>query len=112
MVGDNGNGYRYIHCRPYRIGIHVVALVVFDGPLSEEQMALHRCDHRWCCNPLHLFRGTQLDNIHDMDRKGRRVVWHPSGETNPAAKLTRKQVQAVRESSISGAEMARELRNS
>jgi hypothetical protein len=32
---------------------------------------LHRCDNRACCNPGHLFIGTQGDNVDDMLAKGR-----------------------------------------
>jgi hypothetical protein len=32
---------------------------------------LHRCDVKLCCNPRHLFLGTQKDNIQDASMKGR-----------------------------------------
>lgn len=34
--------------------------------------ALHTCDNPACCNPSHLFEGTNLDNIRDRQAKGRR----------------------------------------
>lgn len=40
-----------------------------------EQCVLHRCDNRACCNPNHLFLGSQLDNLADMRAKGRARHW-------------------------------------
>jgi len=39
---------------------------------------LHTCDNPPCCNPYHLFSGTQTDNIADMVKKGRNVVRQPA----------------------------------
>jgi hypothetical protein len=45
---------------------------------------LHRCDNPLCARPDHLFVGTQLDNVRDMDAKGRRVTpWGAKGVGNP-----------------------------
>lgn len=39
----------------------------------------HKCDNPKCCNPFHLFLGTQYENNHDAIDKGRLpVAIHPS----------------------------------
>ncbi len=67
---------------------------------------LHRCDNRKCINPAHLFLGTKADNNIDRDTKGRtargeRLAMH--GEDNHRARLTAKQVTAIRKRASSGA---------
>jgi len=63
------------------------------GPL----FVLHRCDNPICCNPTHLFLGTQADNIADCIAKGRKSTPPVGkGESNPGAKLTRQEVENIR----------------
>lgn len=55
---------------------------------------LHRCDNPSCCNPHHLFLGTQLDNVRDMAAKGRRV--NHLGEDHGRSVLTTADVKIIR----------------
>lgn len=91
------SGYVPLRVRPYFERVHVWSFIAFKGEIKEGEQVLHRCDYKPCWNPDHLFGGTPADNIHDMDVKGRRKNWYPSGEINPAAKLTAIQVQEIRE---------------
>lgn len=75
---------------------HRVAWEQFRGPIPQGMNVLHRCDRKICCNPDHLFVGSQADNMKDMDAKGRRVVVVKRGAEHYAAKLTEDQVRAIR----------------
>lgn len=80
---------------------------ILDVPLGALE-ALHKCDYTACCNPSHLFSGTQEDNIRDMVAKGRQArgatsgaARHPKsmsrpGEQDGAARLTWAQVDRIR----------------
>jgi hypothetical protein len=50
---------------------HRYAYSIFVGPIPDGMNVLHRCDNPPCCNPDHLFVGTQQDNMRDMHAKGR-----------------------------------------
>lgn len=62
------------------------------GPIPAGLKVCHRCDVPSCINPLHLFLGTQADNMRDMTRKGRRA----RGEDFCHAKLTPTKVSAIK----------------
>ncbi len=49
---------------------HRFAYEVTKGPLADGQKACHTCDSTPCCNPAHLFAGTQGDNLRDASAKG------------------------------------------
>lgn len=74
----------------------------FFGEVPDGMKVLHRCDNPPCCNPQHLFIGTQRDNIVDMLKKGR-GRWPGKrgrigcvGERNPKSKLTIQDVAWIR----------------
>lgn len=63
-LGRRGDGREYVHRFAFKLGHPGTALEPADK-------VCHRCDNPSCCNPAHLFKGTQADNIHDMLAKGR-----------------------------------------
>jgi hypothetical protein len=56
--------------RHYRL-IHRYMWARFRYDIPEGMNVCHTCDTPNCCNPLHLFVGTQSDNIKDAASKGR-----------------------------------------
>lgn len=71
-----------------------VAYAIANNGLVAGFMVCHTCDNTLCCNPKHLFLGTQLDNMRDMAKKGRNG--QPNGERSPMSKLTAEQVVEIR----------------
>src|SRR5579871_992348 len=53
------------HCIP----THRAAWMVYRGEIPKGLCVLHKCDVPPCCNPDHLFIGTQIDNIADRHKK-------------------------------------------
>jgi hypothetical protein len=70
---------------------HRVAYADAYGEVPPSQQVLHDCDNPACCNPVHLFLGTQADNMADMNAKGR----HIKGEDANFAKLTEEQALEI-----------------
>lgn len=69
----NSKGYGQFKLCGRMIGGHRIAYVLAHPEISlkPSDFVLHSCDTPTCCNPRHLFLGTQLDNMHDMVAKGR-----------------------------------------
>lgn len=81
--------------------VHRLSWQKHKGPIPYKKHVLHYCDNRPCCNPKHLFIGTQLINVRDMYSKGRSAFQtgthkNYAGEKAPRALLTREQVDAIR----------------
>lgn len=90
----NGYGKFFLHGR--LDSAHRVSWLLSGKQIAVGKRILHKCDTRACVRPSHLFEGTQLDNIRDMDRKGRRICVPHYGEDHGRAKLSNAQVLEIR----------------
>lgn len=83
----DGRGFNLAHRFSYREN---------NGQIPDGMNVLHRCDTPFCVRPSHLFLGTQMENIHDMHRKGRAGGYDRSGERNPFVKITNDVVEEIK----------------
>lgn len=80
---------------------------LFVGPIPLDAQVLHRCDVPRCCNPEHLFLGSQADNVRDMWRKARAKPGVSKGSAHGCAKITESDVRAIRASAEKTAALAK-----
>ena len=93
--GDKRGYYGQIGVHGKTIKTHRLSWELANGPIPGGMNVLHHCDNPICVNPKHLFLGTQADNVHDMQAKGRKADLH--GEHNGRARLTEQGVHKIRE---------------
>lgn len=102
------------------VGAHRFAWELSNGEIPRGMCVLHRCDNRGCVNVLHLFLGTNFDNVTDMVTKGRNLSGdkHPCrlrpermarGEQHGQSKMTAEKVREMREAYENGARNVTEL---
>lgn len=72
-AGKDKKGYGIFWNSGNKVRAHRFAFEVAQiGFIPEGMNILHKCDNPSCCNPRHLYAGTQFDNVRDMDTRGRR----------------------------------------
>jgi hypothetical protein len=90
-------GYFYFDPELEMVGAHRMAFTLCNGLLDEGDCILHVCDNPLCCNPRHLVRGSQLDNIQDRNQKARqsRGSAHAKAKVSEADVVQMRKLRAV-----------------
>lgn len=93
----NGYGIGTFNGEPFKVSRLVLAEKL-GRDLLPKMYALHTCDNPICCNPAHLWEGTNADNMIDKTAKGRCRSISPKlrGEAHGRAKLTEEAVLFMR----------------
>jgi hypothetical protein len=94
------SGHGVIWDGPYLKYAHRVSWLLAGNSIPRGLCVLHRCNNAGCVNPEHLYLGNKSDNHRDMMNAG--TYYHPAGEKNGRAKLSRSLVHRARAMHRSG----------
>lgn len=92
MGFKNQKGYGRMSINKKLHSCHRIVYELIHNSVPKGMLVCHSCDNPSCCNPRHLFLGTNKDNINDMKNKHRQSM----GEHRPHHKLTREKVKEIR----------------
>lgn len=92
-IKSGGYGRVAISGGKYRAA-HRISWELHHGEIPQGMCVLHKCDRPICCEILHLFLGTQADNVEDMMAKERNRQLY--GENANKAKLKEDQVLKIK----------------
>jgi hypothetical protein len=67
LAGTTKEGYGQLHYRGKLIYAHRLAYELINGPTN--LFTLHSCNNPVCCNPFHLYAGTQKQNMADREER-------------------------------------------
>tara|TARA_B100001057_G_scaffold501139_1_gene621004 strand:- start:2595 stop:2969 length:375 start_codon:yes stop_codon:yes gene_type:complete len=73
-------GYGIFYYQSTQHRAHRIVYELIYGAIPPNMYVCHTCDNPPCCNPDHLFLGTQQDNMKDRKQKNR-TNWKPGINT-------------------------------
>lgn len=98
------DGYGQIQIGKSTYLVHRLQYYIYTEIDPGELLVCHTCDNPRCCNPNHLFLGTDADNNRDCLNKGRHKCLR--GEIHLDAKLSDLEIQEIRNSMLTQKELA------
>lgn len=72
------HGYGSFRMGGRSLRAHRLAWELANGPIPTGKHVLHHCDNPPCCNPAHLYVGTNVENGRDRKERGRAVNNFPA----------------------------------
>jgi hypothetical protein len=72
-TGKDKDGYGQFWVNGKGIRSHIFVWTIYNGPILKGLQVLHKCDYPGCINPLHLWIGTNQENVDDKVRKRRQI---------------------------------------
>lgn len=88
----NQNNYGVIRAKRRNYLVHRLIFEIIKKQNIKGKLVCHTCDNPLCCNPDHMFIGTQTENMKDAQLKKRMK----QGEKHYRHKLTIKNLEEIR----------------
>lgn len=108
QLSFNPHGYPSISVQNKTRRGNRVSYEAFNGPIPDGLVVRHTCHNRACLNPAHLVVGTHRENTMDAVVRGSLYQPDKRGSKHHGAKLTEKQVLAIRADPRPHKEIAKE----
>ena len=88
----SSNGYGVITVDGENCPTHVLSYRLSNGTIPDGLFVLHKCNHKLCINPKHLYVGTHNDNMKDLSDAGTL-----KGSNNGNSILSEEDVREIKE---------------